>query len=140
MRAVTHSEIPHSYSLRRIYRWSLVCGEAYVFRAGIQLIEVEVQPLKADQLSFAQPACHIEKDKHSFIRILAPIIGIKRKKDEEAEKDVTRQNTRVLEAETFLFARAALPGDALYKGLLPQTWPLRRSSLRGPLRRFCRLP
>jgi hypothetical protein len=30
------------------------------------------------------------------IRILAPIIGIKRKKDEEAEKDITRQNTRVL--------------------------------------------
>jgi antirestriction protein ArdC len=30
------------------------------------------------------------------IRILAPIIGIKRKKDEEAEKDMTRQNTRVL--------------------------------------------
>jgi antirestriction protein ArdC len=30
------------------------------------------------------------------IRILAPIIGIKRKKDEEAEKDITRQNTSVL--------------------------------------------
>jgi antirestriction protein ArdC len=30
------------------------------------------------------------------IRILAPIIGVKRKKDEEAEKDITRQNTRVL--------------------------------------------
>jgi hypothetical protein len=30
------------------------------------------------------------------IRILAPIIGIKRKKDEEAEKDIIRQNTRVL--------------------------------------------
>jgi len=30
------------------------------------------------------------------IRILAPIIGIKRKKDEEAEKDITRQNTTVL--------------------------------------------
>ena len=30
------------------------------------------------------------------IRILAPIIGIKRKKDEEAEKDITQQNTRVL--------------------------------------------
>src|ERR1700678_4629487 len=30
------------------------------------------------------------------IRILAPIIGIKRKKDEEVEKDITRQNTRVL--------------------------------------------
>jgi hypothetical protein len=30
------------------------------------------------------------------IRILAPIVGIKRKRDEEAEKDITRQNTRVL--------------------------------------------
>ena len=30
------------------------------------------------------------------IRILAPIIGIKRKKDEEAEKDITKQNTHVL--------------------------------------------
>jgi len=30
------------------------------------------------------------------IRILAPIVGIKRKKDEEAERDITRQNTRVL--------------------------------------------
>ena len=30
------------------------------------------------------------------IRILAPIIGIKRKSDEEAEKDITKQNTRVL--------------------------------------------
>jgi antirestriction protein ArdC len=30
------------------------------------------------------------------IRILAPIIGIRRKKDEEAEKDITKQNTAVL--------------------------------------------
>ena len=30
------------------------------------------------------------------IRILAPIVGIRRKKDEEAEKDITKQNTRVL--------------------------------------------
>ena len=30
------------------------------------------------------------------IRILAPIIGVRRKKDEEAEKDITRQNTAVL--------------------------------------------
>src|SRR5580698_6799239 len=28
------------------------------------------------------------------IRILAPIIGVKRKKDSEAEKDITTQNTR----------------------------------------------
>ena len=30
------------------------------------------------------------------IRILAPIVGIKRKKDEETEKEITKQNTRVL--------------------------------------------
>ncbi|QHN03089.1 DUF1738 domain-containing protein [Granulicella sp. WH15] len=30
------------------------------------------------------------------IRILAPIIGIRRKRDEEAEKDITKQNTSVL--------------------------------------------
>jgi hypothetical protein len=30
------------------------------------------------------------------IRILAPIVGIKRKRDEEAEKDITKQNTTVL--------------------------------------------
>jgi hypothetical protein len=30
------------------------------------------------------------------IRILAPIIGVRRKKNEEAEKDPTKQNTAVL--------------------------------------------
>jgi hypothetical protein len=30
------------------------------------------------------------------IRILAPIVGVKRKKDSEAEKDITKQNTRAL--------------------------------------------
>jgi hypothetical protein len=30
------------------------------------------------------------------IRILAPIVGVKRKKDSEAEKDITKQNTRTL--------------------------------------------
>ena len=30
------------------------------------------------------------------IRILAPIVGVRRKKDEEAEKDITKQNERVL--------------------------------------------
>jgi hypothetical protein len=36
------------------------------------------------------------KNGQKGIRILAPIIGIKRKRDEEAEKDITKQNTRVL--------------------------------------------
>lgn len=30
------------------------------------------------------------------IRILAPIVGVRRKRDEEAEKDITKQNTRAL--------------------------------------------
>ena len=30
------------------------------------------------------------------IRILAPIVGVRRKREEEAEKDITKQNTRVL--------------------------------------------
>ena len=30
------------------------------------------------------------------IRILAPIVGVRRRKDEEAEKDITKQNTRTL--------------------------------------------
>jgi hypothetical protein len=30
------------------------------------------------------------------IRILAPIVGDRRKNDEEAEKNITKQNTRVL--------------------------------------------
>lgn len=30
------------------------------------------------------------------IRILAPIVGVRRKKDEEAEKDITRQNERTV--------------------------------------------
>ncbi len=30
------------------------------------------------------------------IRILAPIVGVRRKKDEEAEKDITKQNERAL--------------------------------------------
>ena len=37
----------------------------------------------------------VKKGEHG-IRILAPIVGVKRKKDEEAEKDITKQNTRVL--------------------------------------------
>ena len=36
------------------------------------------------------------KKGESGIRILAPIIGIKRKPDEQAERDITKQNTRVL--------------------------------------------
>src|ERR1700685_724322 len=30
------------------------------------------------------------------IRILAPIVGVRRKKDSEAEKDITKQNTRAV--------------------------------------------
>ncbi len=30
------------------------------------------------------------------IRILAPIIGVRRKRDDQAEQDITKQNTRAL--------------------------------------------
>jgi hypothetical protein len=36
------------------------------------------------------------KKSEKGIRILAPIIGVRRKKDEEAKKDITKQNTAVL--------------------------------------------
>jgi hypothetical protein len=41
------------------------------------------------------------------IRILAPIIGVRRKKDEEAEKDITKQNKAVLVGfrSTYVFER-----------------------------------
>ena len=51
------------------------------------------------------------------IRILAPIIGIKRKSDEEAEKDITKQNTRVL-----VGFRNAYVFDRLSRDLRP-AWP-----------------
>jgi hypothetical protein len=61
------------------------------------------------------------------IRILAPIIGIKRKKDEEAEKDITKQNTRVL-----VGFRNAYVFDRLSRDLRP-AWPAtaRRRRARG---------
>jgi hypothetical protein len=52
------------------------------------------------------------------IRILAPIIGIKRKRDEEAEKDITKQNTTVL-----VGFRNAYVFDRLSRDLRPE--PLR---------------
>jgi hypothetical protein len=48
------------------------------------------------------------------IRILAPIVGVKRKKDSEAEKDITTQNTRAL-----LGFRNAYVFDRLSRDLRP---------------------
>ena len=49
------------------------------------------------------------------IRILAPIIGIRRKKDAEAEKDITKQNTAVLCGfrSTYVFDVSQTDGAAL---------------------------
>jgi hypothetical protein len=52
------------------------------------------------------------------IRILAPIIGVRRKKDEEAEKDITKQNTAVL-----VGFRNAYVFDRLSRDLRP-AWPV----------------
>jgi hypothetical protein len=63
------------------------------------------------------------------IRILAPIIGIKRKKDEEAERDITKQNTRVL-----VGFRNAYVFDRLSRDLRP-AWPA--TVLRRRVRMSC---
>src|ERR1700678_2750943 len=65
------------------------------------------------------------------IRILAPIIGIKRKRDEDAEKDITKQNTTVL-----VGFRNAYVFDRLSRDLRP-AWPatvLRRRPPRSCVR------
>src|SRR5260370_3143798 len=49
----------------------------------------------AGMYAWNQLCRHVKKGEKG-VRILAPIIGIKRKPDEEAEKDITKQNTRVL--------------------------------------------
>ena len=51
------------------------------------------------------------------IRILAPVVGVRRKKDAEADKDITRQNERVL-----LGFRNAYVFDRLSRDLRP-AWP-----------------
>ena len=51
------------------------------------------------------------------IRILAPMVGVRRKKDKDAEKDITKQNTRVL-----VGFRNAYVFDRLSRDLRP-AWP-----------------
>jgi hypothetical protein len=68
----------------------------------------------------------VKKGEHG-IRILAPVIGIRRKKDEEAEKDIRAQNQAVL-----VGFRAAYVFDRLSRDLRP-AWPAtaRRRRARG---------
>ena len=56
------------------------------------------------------------------IRILAPIIGVRRKKDEEAEKDIRTQNKAVL-----VGFRAAYVFERLSRDLWPRFYPLDRA-------------
>jgi hypothetical protein len=51
------------------------------------------------------------------IRILAPIVGVKRKKDSEAEKDITKQNTRTLSGfrNTYVFDISQTNGVDLHE-------------------------
>jgi hypothetical protein len=58
----------------------------------------------------------VKKGEHG-IRILAPMIGVRRKKDEEAEKDIRTQNQTVL-----VGFRAAYVFDRLSRDLRP-AWP-----------------
>ena len=53
------------------------------------------------------------RERHSHSR---PIIGIKRKKDEEAEKDITKQNTRVWSA-------SAMPTSSMFRRPKAQSFP-----------------
>jgi hypothetical protein len=71
------------------------------------------------------------EDDGMLIRILAPIVGVRRKKDEEAEKDITKQNRAVLVGfrSTYVF-------DRLSRDLRP-AWPatvLRRGAPRSCVR------
>jgi hypothetical protein len=63
------------------------------------------------------------------IRILAPIVGTRRKKDEEAKKDITKQNERVL-----LGFRNAYVFDRLSRDLRPAPGPPREPHNSGVLR------
>ena len=63
------------------------------------------------------------------IRILAPMTGVRRKKDEEAQKDITKQNTR-----TLLGFRNAYVFDRLSRDLRP-AWPA--TVLRRRVRMSC---
>jgi hypothetical protein len=56
------------------------------------------------------------------IRILAPVIGIRRKRDEEAEKDIRTQNQAVL-----VGFRAAYVFERLSRDLWPRFYPLDRA-------------
>jgi hypothetical protein len=56
------------------------------------------------------------------IRILAPVIGVKRKKDEEAEKDIRTQNKAVL-----VGFRSAYVFERLSRDLWPRFYPLDRA-------------
>ncbi len=56
------------------------------------------------------------------IRILAPMIGIRRRKDEEAEKDIRTQNQAVL-----VGFRAAYVFEGLSRDLWPRFYPLDRA-------------
>jgi len=49
------------------------------------------------------------------IRILAPIVGVRRKKDKEAEKDITKQNERVLLGLLTRRRKAGSPGGPAQK-------------------------
>jgi N-terminal domain of anti-restriction factor ArdC len=65
------------------------------------------------------------------IRILAPVIGVRRKKDEEAEKDTRTQNQAVL-----VGFRAAYVFERLSRDVWPRFYPL--DGARGPILRAYR--
>ena len=70
----------------------------------------------------------VKKGEHG-IRILAPMIGVRRKKDEEAEKDIRTQNQAIL-----VGFRAAYVFDRLSRDLRPAPGPPREPHNSGVLR------
>jgi hypothetical protein len=68
----------------------------------------------------------VKKSEHG-IRILAPMIGIRRKKDEEAERDIRKQNQAVL-----VGFRAAYVFERLSRDLRPRFYaPMQRAITSG---------
>jgi len=88
-------EAGHSDALTA-YLNAMSCFHSYSFGNVLEIARQRPTATKvAGMYAWNQLGRRVKKGEKG-IRILAPIIGIKRKKDEEAEKDITKQNTRAL--------------------------------------------
>jgi len=109
-------EAGHSDALTA-YLNAMSCFHSYSFGNVLEIARQRPTATKvAGMYAWNQLGRRVKKGEKG-IRILAPIIGIKRKKDEEAEKDITKQNTRAL-----VGFRNAYVFDRLSRDLRP-AWP-----------------